>query len=288
MSGTGDSGRRWKPPIGAAAKAAFLAAMRSGAPRHEAAAAGGYALNSFYRVARSDLVFRAGWDEAHAVSAEAERRQSRLPLNQPSPSATAGPPPRGELGEEWAGETRIVPNNRRLYQRRPMRHVKFDAKRQQKFLAHFTWSCDMRAAAAEAGVSESTVGVHLRTNPAFRAEFDEALDRGYVLLEAEALRQRLDAQRQLRAAIDASVPGEPSPVLGDLAAEFERVLKLLSRWDRKGRRPERLNAADGSVWTFDAAIALLDKRLSALGVAVPPLPAAEAARFDSGGEEGVP
>jgi hypothetical protein len=66
------------------------------------------------------------------------------------------------------------------------------------------------------------------------------------------------------------------------------VLKLLSRWDRKPRRPDGRASPDGrrQVWTFDAAIALLDKRLKALGASVPPLPPEQAARYD--GLEGDP
>jgi hypothetical protein len=78
-----------------------------------------------------------------------------------------------------------------------------------------------------------------------------------------------------------------------MAAEFERVLKLLARWDRKPRRPERQTAADGrrEPWSFEGAIALLNRRLAALGMEVPPLPADVAARYDGPDEsegEGAP
>jgi hypothetical protein len=290
MSGTGDS-RRWKPPIDAAAKAAFLTALRGGAPRHEAAAAGGYALNSFYRVARSDLAFRAAWDEAHAVSAAAERRGCPSSGSACPSTAFGGPPPpaswgRNSLGRN--GEERIVSNNRRIYQRRKMRHVRFDEARQQAFLAHFCWSCDAIAAAAEAGVSESTVYAHRLKDPAFAEEYQSALEQGYVRLEAEALRQRLAAQQRLREAVERAEPGAPPLLAADIAAEFERVMKLLARWDRKARRPDSQASPGGGrrVWTFEVAIALLDKRLKALGLAVPPLPPEVAARYDGPPESG--
>jgi hypothetical protein len=166
-----------------------------------------------------------------------------------------------------------------------MRNVRFDAHRQSIFLAHFAWTCDTRAAAAAAGVSESTVNLHRRADPAFAAQFREALDQGYDLLEAEALRQRLEMQRRLRLAIEEAPPGDLPLAAPDIAAEFERVLKLLARWDRKGRRPERAASSDSGrrVWTFDAAIALLGERLEALGVEVEPLPPEEAARWDGSG-----
>lgn len=243
MSGEGDS-RPWKPPIGAAAKAAFLAALRSGAPRQEAAAAGGYALNSFYRVARGDPAFRAAWDAAHAVSAEAERRRV----------AAGG----GWSGEGTDGETRIVSNNRRVLQRRKMRHVRFDAARQQAFLAHFGWSCDAIAAAAEAGVCERTVYVHRRKDSVFAEEFQQALEQGYVRLEVEAVRQRLAAQHRLREAIEGAEPTGAGALSGEAACEFARGDLAAGPPEWRHGRQKRMS--------FDDAIELLDKKLRALGV----------------------
>lgn len=267
MSGAGES-RRGKPPIGAEAKAAFLAALRAGAPRQEAAAAGGYALNSFYRVARGDPAFRAAWDEAHAVSAEAERRTSGFVAGAgcPSTAVPAVPLPETSSRRNSWGEDRIVSNNRRVYQRRRMRHVRFDEARQQRFLAHFCWSCDALAAAAEAGVSESTVYARRRKDSAFAAEFQEALEQGYVRLEAEAVRQRLAAQQRLRAAIEGAEPG--ALLSGEEAAEFDRVMKLLARWDRRGGGAPgpREWRKGGRRWTFDESIEALDRKLRALGL----------------------
>jgi hypothetical protein len=66
------------------------------------------------------------------------------------------------------------------------------------------------------------------------------------------------------------------------------VLKLLARWDRKARRPDATAAPGGRrVWTFEGAIELLDKRLKALGHAVPPLPPDLAGRYDGSPEEGA-
>jgi hypothetical protein len=261
MSGKTESGRR-QPRIDAPATAAFLAALRAGARREEAAAGGGFTLMGFYGARRRDPGFAADWAEAMSASADA-RPATPLPA---------------------AGETRIVPNNRRVHQRRKLRNVRFDEQRRQLFLAHFAWSCDTREAAAAAGVCESTVSLHRRNDPAFEAEFRAALDRGYVLLEAEALRQRLEAQRRLREALEASEPAAPVP--SDLAAEFERVLKLLARWDRKPRRPERQASPDGrrEPWSFEGAIALLNRRLARLGMEVPPLPTEIAARYDGPAE----
>lgn len=277
MSGTGESGGR-RVRIDGAAKAACLKGLLEGARVADLAAAIGVTPQALHRARKRDPLFDAGWRAAHAASAAAER----------------GSAVQGEAGAA-AGEERIAPNNRRGLQARKMRHVKFDAKRQQRFLAHFAWSADTLAAAAEAGVCETTVYNQRRSNPAFAEEFQAALDQAYARLEAEALRQRLAAQQALRAAVERSEPGaQPGaePLLpADMAAEFERVLKLLARWDRKPRRPERQTAHDGrqEPWSFEGAIALLERRLAALGMEVPPLPSDVAARYDGeDGGEGAP
>jgi hypothetical protein len=252
--------------IDTAAKAVFLAAMRQGMRLQEVADGFGVTLQAFYAARRRDPQFAAQWQEMHELSAAAERGH--------------GPPDEGRAG--GLGEGRIAPNNRRGLQRRKMRHVRFTEKRRETFLAHFSWSCDTLAAAAEAGVCESTVHSHRRKDPGFALEYEEALEQGYVLLEAEALRQRLAAQERLRAAMDGAEP----LVAGETAAEFERMLKLLARRDRKARGPDRRAAPGGrrQVWTFDAAIVLLDERLRALGVEVPALPPDSAERYDGPGE----
>lgn len=280
MNGTGESGGP-RVRIDAAAKATCLEGLLTGARVADLAAAISVTPQALQRARKRDPLFDAGWRAAHAASAAAER----------------GSAVEGSIGP--AGEERIASNNRRGLQVRKMRHVRFDAKRQQRFLAHFAWSADTLAAAAEAGVCETTVYNQRRSNPAFAEEFQAALDQAYARLEAEALRQRLAAQQALRAAVESSEPGaEPgaapaAPVPSDLAAEFERVLKLLARWDRKPRRPERQAGPDGRLenWSFEGAIALLNRRLAALGMEVPPLPTEIAVRYDGPDEsegEGAP
>jgi hypothetical protein len=205
-------GRR--PLIDAAAKVAMLAALREGRRLDAVAAAYGVTLQAFYSARRRDPLFAAAWRDAHALSAEAERRPA-------------------EAAED---EERIVPNNRRLLQRRKMRHVRFDARRKGIFLAYFARSCDLIAAAAAAGVCERTVYYHLRSDPAFAEAFPAALAEGYRWFEADAVRRRLEAQRRLRAAIEeAEAAGAPLP-LAEEGVEFDRAIKLLDRWDRRNGR----------------------------------------------------
>ena len=53
----------------------------------------------------------------------------------------------------------------------------------------------------------------------------------------------------------------------DPDAEFDHVMKLLARWDRKPRRVDSRFTPGGrrQRWTFDQAITLLDKKLRAMG-----------------------
>jgi hypothetical protein len=73
MSGKDDSrgGQRF---IDGAAKATFLAALRRGERREDAAIAAGFSLMGFYGARNRDPAFKADWTDALATSAAAERR----------------------------------------------------------------------------------------------------------------------------------------------------------------------------------------------------------------------
>jgi len=238
-------GRR--PLIDAAAKVAMLAALREGRRLDSVAASYGVTLQAFYSARRRDPLFAAAWRDAHELSAEAERR----------PAQAAG-----------GGEIRIASNNRRLVQRRKMRHVRFDERRKAILLVNFAYGCDLLAAAAAAGVCERTVFNHLHTDPVFREAFQAALEEGYAWLGAEALRQRLEAQKRLRAAMDeAEASCNPLP-LREQGLEFDRTMKLLARWDRKqgGLGPRKVRVRHRQRMSFDDAIMLLGRKLHNLGL----------------------
>ncbi|HYI40345.1 MAG TPA: hypothetical protein VE053_08510 [Allosphingosinicella sp.] len=235
--------------IDAGAKVAMLAALREGRRLDSVAAGYGVTLQAFYSARRRDPLFAAAWADAHALSAEAERR---------APVAAV----------EAVDDRAIVPNNRRAMQRRRMRNVRFDAGRKGIFLAAFARSCDLLAAAAAAGVCERTVYNHLRSDPAFAEAFQAALEDGYRQLEAEAARQRLEAQGRIRAAIEAAeASGAPIPS-AEAGVEFDRTMKLLARWSRRDGRLGRRQVSPGPLraWTFDEAMAALEKRMRALGL----------------------
>lgn len=256
-----------KPIIDAAAKVAMLAALREGRRLDAVAAGYGVTLQAFYSARRRDPLFAAAWKDAHAISAEAERRPA---VEAGEEAASAGAAAEASAG---AGETvRIVSNNRRLIQRRKMRHVRFDARRKGVFLAHFALSCDLAAAAAAAGVCEGTVHYHLKRDPDFADAFEAALLDGYRRLEAESVRQRLEAQDRLRAATEeAEAAGEPLP-LAEAGLDFDRAMKLLARWDRGdgrlGRRRVGRSRADQR--SYEDSVRRLDKALDSLAARMSP------------------
>lgn len=148
--------------------------------------------------------------------------------------------------------------------------MRFDERRKGIFLAYFARGCDLIAAAAATGVCERTVYNHLRVDQVFKAAFQAALEEGYVWLEAEAARQRLEAQQRLRHAMDeAEARGDPLPTK-QAGLEFDRTMKLLARWDRRHGRlgPRGVRRVHQQRMSFDDAMALLARRLRNLGIRI--------------------
>jgi hypothetical protein len=230
--------------IDLAVKTRMVTALRAGTPREAAAAEVGFPLQSLYAARARDPLFRLAWEWAMDLHVLYERQAD------------------ASEQEEDGVTVRIAPQGNRPLQRRRMNWVKFNESRQQIYLDHFAATADCGAAAAKAGVCAGTVHSHVRRNPEFAAVRAEALAIAVARLEAESVRQRLEAQRRL---------SENLCPEGEMAQEFERVMKLLQRWDRKGGgvgpRPRPPVAAEA--WTFDDAIAALEKRLTALGFIKP-------------------
>jgi hypothetical protein len=236
MGESGSGARR--RAIGAEAKAAFLAALRAGAGVESAAKAAGFSIDGFYSARRRDAAFRLGWEMARELDAARVAAKRRPPARK--------------------GAARVAPGNRRRLQARKLEHVKFTAERRALFLACFAATADTTRAAREAGVAVSTVTKTRRNDPDFAAAYDASLAQAYVGLEVEAVRQRLAAQEAMKAA------EVPSTI--EMAEEFDRVMKLLQRWDRRGGGAgrgeiprERMKSS-----SFDEAMAVLAKRLKAL------------------------
>jgi hypothetical protein len=240
---------RW---ISGRSKRLFLRLVGAGAHLEAAAKAAGHSLPGFYGQRKRDPIFARQWAAAMTDSAEAER-------------------------------VIVRGNNRRRLQLRRMRHVRFGPERQEIFLNHFAGCGDAREAAAVAGVDHSTVYKLRRKDPAFAAAFADALEQCYARLEAEAVRQRLKAQKRLERALDEGVP------TGEVAEEFDRVLKLLDRWDRRNGRlgvrsvaPEKRKAL-----SFDEAIVLLETKLRNLDIPILTLPPDIAERYDGAESEEI-
>lgn len=235
MSGTRDKdgGRGDAHRIDDEAKGVFLAAVKRGAMLEDAARAAGFTAGGFAKARKRDPAFDEAVDEALELS-----NAPRL----------------------------LRPTNGRPLQLRRHRRLRFVGWRRELFLAHFAGTGNETEAAETAGVCTSTVYRHRVKDPEFAALHQLALEQCYVRLEAEAVRQRLDAQKRVAEALS-----EGLETTGELALEFDRVMKLLARWDRGPVRPGPRTIGHGrqAAWTFDEAIAALEKRLKSLGVPIP-------------------
>ncbi|HYI83820.1 MAG TPA: hypothetical protein VEX11_11495 [Acetobacteraceae bacterium] len=221
--------------------AAFLAAIERGATIGEAAAAAGIAVSTAYYRRRKCAAFAEAWAGAKARDLAAW--------------SAAGAAADGETIVRAHGGGRLM--------RKRKRPVEFDRARKQAFLDHFAGSCNLAAAARAAGIGTGAVYRALANDGAFAEGFQDALEIGYRLLEAEALGQQRAAQ--LRYAID------PRPDPKAEAQSFERTMQLLREYHRGagavGRRAPRLGAR--SRWSFDDAMAALEKELDAFEAAGP-------------------
>ena len=219
MGRKGDSGGSARRLIDKEAKACFLAGLRAGATRSEAGRRAGFSYQSFYGARQRDPVFKLGWIWALELSAADERAAFRPPS---LAAADAAEPPRPALPESRSRRTTSAGCRR--------------------------GGCDARASPRRARRSSSTIsrspptpsppprrpGFIFRPSTGIAAatpisprDWDEALRHAFALLEAEAVRQRLEAQQRLRES--------PDPT-GEMPEEFERVMKLLARKDRRDGR----------------------------------------------------
>ena len=222
------SGGGWHPPIGDQAKGLFLAGLKRGLSVEDAARYAGFSPGGFWKARKRDAAFDEAVEEMLELS------------NTPR---------------------FVSPGNGRPWQLRRIRRLRFVQWRKEVFLSHLAGTCDVAASAEAAGVCESTVYRHRAKDPDFAAAFQQALETGYARLEAEALRQRLEAQRLLREGV---LPA------GEIPAEFERVLKLLQRWDRRNGTVGPRTVAHGrrQAMTFAQAIEELDRYFAALGIPI--------------------
>jgi hypothetical protein len=221
--------RRTKLPP-AQAKAAFVAALRRGAPVVEAAREAEVAVWSLYRWRARDPVFDAAWSFAAEAS---------------SPWA---------WDEGKGHQVRAAGSRRRL---------RFAGRRRAAFLARLERDCNTNGAARETGVNRSTVRRHLQRDAGFAGEAKAALKRGYAALNVELARQWAAAQARIRSGTS-KFEIEPK---GRITRDFDQQMRLLARYDRKDGTigPRRVRRGHMRSMSFEDAIVLLDRKLRWMG-----------------------
>jgi hypothetical protein len=176
----------------------FVEAIETGAHVVAAARAAGVHVSTLYRWRRQVAGFAQAWDAAAAKS---------------------------------SGPVLIAAGNGRALQKRRSRRVRFTPARKEEFLAHFARTCDAEAAAAEAGVCDSTVYKHLRADPAFAEAWQEAMEMGHQLLRAELVAEQMAARARYKASLDCARDERGEEAAAE--RDFERGLKLLESWQRR-------------------------------------------------------
>jgi AcrR family transcriptional regulator len=103
----------------------------------------------------------------------------------------------------------------------------FTDKRKELFLSHFAATCNAKASARAAGVANTTVYQHRKSDAAFREAWNEALDQGYARLEAELVR---------RAALVPRVRADEKSARANSAIDPKVGLAILESYRRNGNR----------------------------------------------------
>jgi hypothetical protein len=226
----------------ARAQAVAVKALARGATYAEAAKAAGFAVSTLHAARARD----AGFDEACGIAVE-----------------------------ESSGDVLIAPGKGRKLQYRRGRRRPFGPKLQDLFLEHFAATCNIEASAEAAGVGRSTVNKHLAEDADFRARFDRVLEFAYCRLDAELVRQRIEAAERPQTDGDEAFR----------AAEFERALQLL-REHKRGRPggPDRRPGAAPTHAGLDEVCLALARQLKKFPPTAPPAAEAQAGEDEAEGE----
>jgi hypothetical protein len=166
-----------------------------------------------------------------------------------------------EMGE---GRARIIPNKNRELQYAPAAGRKlFDAERKGMFLEWFAGTANLSLSAREAGVHYRTVLRHRKDDPAFRAEFDEALAQGKVRVRAWLIEAKDDGGTDYDLAAHAPAHLSPEAAMQLLRddAQREAAMARAAAGGSRGGRP--LKAVD-----MDEVRRQLVTRLRALGLRI--------------------
>jgi len=164
---------------------------------------------------------------------------------------------------------RIIPNKHRKLQVAPTRRKLFDEAAKSEFLEWFAATCNASLAARKCGFHYRTVLRHWREDEAFGERCEAALKMAYPRLEELALRA---AEEALKRALGEKIAGDRAPPPEHFRMDPTTALQLLREHRRHlaglaggsgarakpGRPPKR--------WTFEEAMAALDKKLRSLGL----------------------
>jgi hypothetical protein len=160
-------------------------------------------------------------------------------------------------------ESDIGGSNKRRVQVRAPRGAKkakprrngFTKSRKEEFLAPFAATCNAKGSARAAGVAWTTVYQHRKSDPAFRAAWEEALDEGYARVEAELVR---------RSAIVPRVKADGKAARANAAIDPKVALAILESYRRNGGR--RPGAILPRPYDMEEVRARLEAKMRALGM----------------------
>jgi hypothetical protein len=152
---------------------------------------------------------------------------------------------------------RVTGGNRRRVQVREAPRGSFGETERQVFLDHLAACCNVTAAAAAAGAGVSTVYDARRRDPAFAQAWDEAIETGYVTLEALLLQRA--AMGGGYAPGKTKVPG-PETIDTWLALDLLRLSRAPRRPPRTSGRPPRRADEKALAEAICAKLDVLEKR----------------------------
>jgi len=164
---------------------------------------------------------------------------------------------------------RIIPNKNRRLQVAPTSRKLFDEAAKDEFLEWFAATGNCALSARKIGFHYRTVIRHWREDEVFGARCEEALRMGYPRLEELALRAAEEALKRAAAKRikgDRAPPGEHfrmDPMTAvQLLREHKRHLAGLAGGSGRGAKP----GPPPKRWSFEEAMAALDKKLRSLGL----------------------
>lgn len=156
-----------------------------------------------------------------------------------------------------ADETKVGAASLRRVQVRKERKDGFGAGRRQIFLDHLAQCANVKAAAAAAGVGLSTVYDARRRDPVFAAQWDEAIELGYLTLEALLMERAATGGHYVPG--ETQVPG-PETLDVPLAVDMLRIRRTARPPRRNCGPPPRRASEKETIEAILAKLEVLKKR----------------------------